>query len=102
MSAFAALKNNPFGESIFNNTSNGDNHSRDDVEEDEVVQYIANSSDEDDDDDDDDNDNDQGNEDNNLFPLKYLHLKIPQYLQHQRQYSIPVLLNPITRRMNQI
>ncbi|KAF6066744.1 hypothetical protein FOB64_004211 [Candida albicans] len=59
MSAFAALKNNPFGESIFNNTSNGDNHSRDDVEEDEVVQYIANSSDEDDDDDDDDNDNDQ-------------------------------------------
>ena len=70
MSAFAALKNNPFGESIFNNTSNGDNHSRDDVEEDEVVQYIANSSDEDDDDDDDDNDNDQGNEDNNLFPLE--------------------------------
>lgn len=70
MSAFAALKNNPFGESIFNNTSNGDNHSRDDVEEDEVVQYIANSSDEDDDDDNDDNDNDQGNEDNNLFPLE--------------------------------
>lgn len=70
MSAFAALKNNPFGESIFNNTKNGDNHSRDDVEEDEVVQYIANSSDEDDDDDDDDNDNDQGNEDNNLFPLE--------------------------------
>ena len=72
------------------------------MEEDEVVQYIANSSDEDDDDDDDNNDNDQGNEDNNLFPLE---ISAPEDTSISSTPA-PILnsriTQSITRRMNQI
>ncbi|CAX40164.1 Grc3 protein homologue, putative [Candida dubliniensis CD36] len=71
MSAFAALKNNPFGESIFNtNDNNSKNTSQDEDDEDdeEVVQYVANTSDEGEEDDDDDNDEEQVG--NNFLPFE--------------------------------